>query len=417
MNSMLKKVLLACFDFPPNAGIGGRRWAKFAKGLANQGVEVYVIKAAPIKGQEQSGWSEDILHDLIHVHELPRTYPSIVSHGPKNVVDKVRYKLEISKLQRQEPGTIYDIAIGWERKFLAKAEALIEKEGIINIIATGAPFNILYYAALLKSQNRELNLIVDYRDPWLTAQNYGMKDLSRERMEAETAKQELVFRHANWVVCPNKFLLTEIRNTAISKPKAQFTALPHFFDPDDLAAYLLPISPKNEIKIVYGGSIYLGIEDHLMNFAESLKMLKTKNITLYNRLNIQFYTPQTDFAKVFKEVDDIVEFSQPIGKDFFKQLNEASAAIVMLASHNKNYLTTKFFEYLPFRKPLLFLGVTGYTSEFIEENKLGLILTSDGRDLEENLLSLTHPWATENPFQIDEFSLNKRIYELMRFIK
>jgi len=231
-----------------------------------------------------------------------------------------------------------------------------------------------------------------------------MKDLSRERMEAETAKQELVFRHANWVVCPNKFLLTEIRNTAISKPKAQFAVLPHFFDPDDLAAYLLPPAPKDEIKIVYGGAIYLGLEDHLTELVESLKMLKTKNITLYNRLNIQFYTPHTDYANVFKEVDDIVQFSKPIGKDFFKQLNEASAAIVMLASHNKNYLTTKFFEYLPFRKPLLFLGAKGYTSEFIEENRLGLILPSDGINLEETLLSLTHPEAAENKFQIEEFS-------------
>lgn len=314
---MVKKVLLACFDFPPNAGIGGRRWAKFAKGLTHQGIEVHVIKAAPVKGHVKSGWSDDIQNELIHLHELPRTYPSIVSHGPKNVMEKVRYKLEISKLQRKEPGTIYDVAIGWEQHFLKKARSIIEKEHITNVIATGAPFNILYYAALVKAQNRELNLIVDYRDPWLTAQNYGMKDLSMERMEAENAKQELVFRYANWVVCPNKFLLTEIRNTAVSKPKAQFISLPHFFDQEDLAEYLTPTTPSDELKIVYGGAIYLGLENHLAHFAAALKELKTKNGVLFNKVKIEFYTPHTQFASLFFGMEDTVSFSKPIGKDFF----------------------------------------------------------------------------------------------------
>ncbi len=414
---MVKKVLLACFDFPPNAGIGGRRWAKFAKGLTQQGIEVHVIKAAPVKGHEKSGWSDDIKNELIHLHELPRTYPSIVSHGPKNVLEKVRYKLEISKLQRKEPGTIYDVAIGWEQPFLKKASTVIEKENITNVIATGAPFNILYYAALLKAQNRELNLIVDYRDPWLTAQNYGMKDLSMERMEAENAKQELVFRYANWVVCPNKFLLTEIRNTAVGKPKAQFTSLPHFFDPEDLAEYLTPTTPSDELKIVYGGAVYLGLEKHLTHFAQALKQLKGKNESLFNQLNIEFYTPHTQFASLFEGMEDTISFNKPIGKDFFTKLNQADAALVMLAPHNKNYLTTKFFEYLPFRKPLLFLGSKGYTSEFIAENDLGEILEDECTNLEQALLNITSNQEKISAFQIDGFSLNKRIHELMSLLK
>jgi hypothetical protein len=54
---------------------------------------------------------------------------------------------------------------------------------------------------------------------------------------------------------------------------------------------------------------------------------------------------------------------------------------MMAADHNKNQFTTKFFEYLPLRKPFVYLGPEGELSKFIESNRLGRRLENISRDL------------------------------------
>ena len=84
-NSMPERVLLCCYGFPPNTGIGGRRWAKLAKGLAQNGTAVEVINAdLPKTGA--SPWSEDVSHPLITVHSVPSDYPTALSHNRGGVL-------------------------------------------------------------------------------------------------------------------------------------------------------------------------------------------------------------------------------------------------------------------------------------------------------------------------------------------
>ncbi|MFM1932926.1 MAG: hypothetical protein RL226_2229, partial [Bacteroidota bacterium] len=406
---MPESVLLACYDFPPNEGIGGRRWAKFAKGLAQAGYDVHVIKAAPAKGTVVSGWQDDSQHPRIFVHELPRRYPESVSHPGTGIIDKVRYRIDRYLLTKREAGTIYDIAIGWEAIYLQLAEDLIRTKTIHAVVATGAPFNLLFYTAKLRHKFPDLRIVVDYRDPWLTAQNYGMKDLAPTRMQAEIAKQEFVFANVDVVTCPNDFLLAEIQSTAVVAPACAFKTLAHFFDGDDLSMYLVPEArDASKIKLIYGGAIYMGVEKYLVELNAALTSLKSKNRGLYDRLQIDFYTPHLQHAPIF-EGQSCVHMYPSAGKAFFSALNASDAAFIFLAHHNKDYLTTKFFEYLPFKKPLIYIGDRGYAAEFIVESKLGKVIGDVHEELERTLESLSEGFAISNgTFDISEFSLERR---------
>lgn len=368
----MDKVLLACFDFPPNEGIGGRRWAKFAKALANKGVEVFVIKADPINAG--SSWQKDVEHDKIKVHSLPRVYPQIISKTPGSVIGKIKYKLALRKLQSECKGTIYDIAHGFEDSFRQKSIQLIDSHDIKHVIATGAPFNLIYFASKLK-EVRDVKLLVDYRDPWITAQNYGMAHLEESRMIEEKRKQDYVFEHADIISSPNEFMLDEIKESSDTPEgaKATFVSLPHFFDQADLDQYLAPSPPPSKTRIVYGGALYMGLQAHLKPFAEWLNQAKQKRPELYENVQFDIYTPHREHVG---DLSTHVTSHAPIGKGFMKELSQSSAALIFLAEHNKDFLTTKFFELIPFGKPLLFVGAEGYASKFITEKGLGRVINS-----------------------------------------
>ena len=368
----MDKILLACFDFPPNEGIGGRRWAKFAKSLAVKGVVVHVIKANPVT--IGSGWQKDVEHPNIKIHSIARSYPKSISHPSGSILGKIKYHLALKKLQLDCKGTIYDIANGFEDAFRQKALQIIDSHKIEHLVATGAPFNLIYYAARLK-EIRDFKLLVDYRDPWITAQNYGMANLDSTRMVEEKRKHDYVIEHADIITCPNEFLLKEIKESSDKSElsKARFEALPHFFDQDDLEAYLQPQPAPDGVRIVYGGALYLGLKPFIDPFSSWLSTLREKENQLYSKLTIDLFTPHSNHVG---SLEDHANIHSPIGKEFMSELAQSSAAIILLAEHNKDFLTTKFFELIPFGKPLIFVGAQGFAAQFIEKNGLGKTVDS-----------------------------------------
>lgn len=78
-----------------------------------------------------------------------------------------------------------------------------------------------------------------------------------------------------------------------------------------------------------------------------------------------------------------VHIHAPIGKDIFQVMRDADALLIVLPENKKNERTTKFFEYLPLRKPLFIVAPTGEVSSFVEEHSLGVHVTQP----EDNLIS------------------------------
>jgi hypothetical protein len=53
-------------------------------------------------------------------------------------------------------------------------------------------------------------------------------------------------------------------------------------------------------------------------------------------------------------------------------MQQADALLIVLPDNKKNERTTKFFEYLPYRKPLLVIAPAGEVTNYIESNRLGV---------------------------------------------
>jgi hypothetical protein len=398
-----KNILIICWDFPPNNAIGGRRWAKIAKSLLKFGHSVSVIAHAPLKLPKKMPWISDKEMSKINFFGCSEFFLARWLHDYDSSLKFFKLHLSGFLLNIFARGTIFDKTLGIEKKLLFLAEKVINEKKLDTIFVTGAPFNLMYYTAHLKQKFPEIKILADYRDPWINAQNYGMQSLSLKNKNAELLKQNYVFEHVDYISAPNSFLLEEVRQTYTgnSTIKAKFITLPHAFDPDDV------FSKKNdksidEIKIVYGGTLYMGIDGYLEFFNKSVSFAK-KN-SLEKSLEINFYTNEHQKEIFFKKNSDVVKFSASIGETIFEKIYNCDFVLIFLTEHNKNYLTSKFYEFLPYNKPYLYVGPEGFVSDKIVKEGLGFILKKE-EDLEKilnNYSSTLHiPKTDINTYSFD----------------
>ncbi|MGL4596310.1 MAG: hypothetical protein ACRCYO_02205, partial [Bacteroidia bacterium] len=250
----MKKILLVAFHFPPNPGIGSRRWAKFAKYLAQQGHEVFVLAAEVLpEHQNDTRWLSDVQQERIHTFRLPTNYPTILRSNVKSFSDKLCYRFALAKVNRNQQGTPYDYSGCWQKMLQEKARELIRKEKIKNVVVTVAPFRSAFFMAQLKTEFPELNLIVDYRDPWTTGLAYGIPQLSAERKQYELEVEQYVNEHANMITSPHPDVLAELKTQFKGK---NYVHLPHAFETQKIIARQARLDAA-KITIVFGGTIDL----------------------------------------------------------------------------------------------------------------------------------------------------------------
>ena len=85
-------ILICTYTFPPMEGIGGRRWAKFYKGLKALGHQVFVIHQKP-PDDARSPWLKDVGLDSSNFVSFDFGYPELMNLAKYGFIDKVKYRL------------------------------------------------------------------------------------------------------------------------------------------------------------------------------------------------------------------------------------------------------------------------------------------------------------------------------------
>lgn len=375
-----KKILVLCWDFPPNNGIGGRRWAKLTKYLVKLNFECHVIKCAKDLKSKNSSWTADVQSDNIKVYNIKPYFLTKWLNGTSTGFKKIKFFIANKLMPLKFKGTIYDKAIGIENEIIKTAQEIIDENQIKYIIVTGAPFNLLFYSAKLLKNNPQLISLADYRDPWITAVNYGMQGLSPSRKKVEEEKQNFVLNQFTYVSAPNTFLLKDIEAsyTGQTAIKSKFIEIAHAFDIDDYGNDILlhnSVQKTNTIKIVYGGAMYLGVENYIQAFSQAIKDYQLTFSTKI--IEAIFYTE--DYKK-YETIYDNLIFKPSVGDNFFKVVKEADFLLVLLANHNKDFKTTKYYEYMPINKPYIYIGPEGFVSDSIKNDQIGYVLSNVSDD-------------------------------------
>ena len=375
-----RHVLVVNYDFPPNTGIGGRRWGQLARGMAERGWRVHVVKADPLPDEAQSAWSDAVQHRNIEVHSLPRGYPLILLHRrnrsfPGSLADKIRFRAMLAWVRARYRGTPYDISLGWEPILFPCLQKITQKHPIRWMFATGAPWDMLRVTALYKKLHpeRDLRLWVDFRDPWLINQpNYGMVTLSHRKYLEERSKAATILEQADVMSAPDSSILEDF--AAVGLPRSERTAsvvLSHFYNPQDSKPAPDP-SDDRIIKIVYGGTIYTHTGPALQALAADLQLLRERQPAIYDRFRIDFYTDERSTVEGIFGHHPGVRAHAGIGPLIFEEIASASWCIILVADHNKDHCTTKYYDFQPLGTPYLHVGESGAVERRIVAEHRGL---------------------------------------------
>jgi hypothetical protein len=377
--SSKKNILIVCFSFPPFPGIGGRRWAKFARHLANANFNVHVL-AAENSSANISEWNEDVHNGNIKVTSLPLGNSRVFSFYPSNLWEKLIYKALSIKASLFIKGNKQDKIFFIKDKLLKAAEKLVNENKIDTLIVTLPPYKLSYYLLPLKKKYPHLKFIVDYRDPWTDNRSYhGFATISKEDLAAEIEFEKEVLNTADVVLDVNEQSLIALKNKTGSK--ALFKHLPNGFDQNDYRSIDLSGSLKGDkdIHFVYSGSFYPNLIYLLKPVISVLNKLKTTNTELYKKLHFDFYGNMDHEAiELLKHSDcDAIRFHGSIPqKEVLNKINQADFCLLFAATDHANAFNTKFYEYLYFKKPILYFGGKGDASGFIINNRIGSLFES-----------------------------------------
>jgi len=416
---VLNKTLIVSYTFPPSPEIGGRRWAKFSKYLNRKSVPIKVITSKIHNAQ--NNWAKDITDIECKIERISFNYPYYLGIHPKTLFEKLMYKLSLNWSKLRTSGNYYDKSIHCKKRLLAKIEQYI-KVGYKNIIVTVAPFHLATHISSLKTKYPKTNFIVDFRDPWLENEtSYGYFTLSNSRKIFEQEAEKKVIESFDIITTVSNNITNDLKKKYPTST-AKFITIPNGFDKEDITFDVQHIesNPKDKIKLVFTGTFYMPAEKYLNKLCEWLDVLKTSETELYNNLSIEFYGKIHTNIKSIKR-HGIIKLNGfvPINK-IHKIISRSSACLLFLTDDINYSFSTKFCEYLAFKKPIIVISNNGPTGKYVDQNKIGNSLTiNDSVDkLIDTLIDIrTNRKNYYQAYDIEQFNIKNITKKLLPLLK
>lgn len=394
----LKHILLVSYVFPPYYGIGGRRWAKHASELTKLGYVVHVICARNAFDEKSLWW--DLVKDNpnIRIYQLPRRYPKVLVKFDHHFLQKILYKFWATLLPFITKGSSLDRTIFWRNTMLRKAKQLIVKYQINHVICSGGPFGAMYQVTELRKWFNNLFILNDLRDPWTWGPNWGFPNLEPKKKAYELMLEGKAIENADLFSVPSHDMCMYLKKQ-YPQFKDKFIQIPHFFDPEE--AIFQPKTTSEKIRLVMYGNIYHNIEAYVTRLAE----LMSRHADVFT---LDIYTDKKHHKQTFQHYNahNVHFHDQLDAKALFRKFTDYDYVFLFSPSYNINNISTKFYEIISTKTPIILFCEKGLGSEFIVNNRLGFHADLSGIDrLLDDLATRRITLDYNNDFDISHFSL------------
>jgi len=298
-----------------------------------------------------------------------------------------------------------DVSLGNENNFLTKANDIILNHGIDKIILSVGPFNYSSILIEIKKLFPKISIAIDFRDYW----EDGLKDLTIQQIARERSLQDRVLKCVSLIICPNH----EMQKHFDSLQICETFLLPHCFDSDDFKHLSSQngVHNSNMVKLIYGGAFYSDLENALELFCHFLQ-----KVNMEIEVEVQFYVSTIGY-ECFTNHKNIKRKGFISGNDFFEKVRESDFTLLFLPPDRRNARSSKFFELVALRKPILYFGESGEVSEFIIKNNLGAHITCDTLKGNSTLVSFLRNIEINRSFSCEEYSFENQTQILLKNIE
>jgi len=371
----MQKVLILAYFYPPCNLTAARRPYSWARHFSKSGYYPIIITRnwdidikKPMDAYRKSGTK--IIHEKHETHEV-----YFLPYHP-NFRDRIYIAFGESKAT-------------WIRKFLTYCELIFqnflnhitqtnniyrfatkllnENQDINKLIITGNPF-IMFKFGYLLNKKFKIKWIADYRDDWNTQELISKSSLPQRLLHRIESYYE-----KKWVNTASR--ITTISNLYVNKISAFVDVagenIINGYEEQMLDSNIVPFK---DFTIVYNGTLY-PIQP-IEIFLSALKKL----IDNHTSANIKLYLPGLSFdTKQEKRVrnemtnyEDNIIITDRIPKEETIKIQQKAHLLLMISYGNiKGIPSSKLYEYISFRKPVL---VCPTDNDIIEETltKTGL---------------------------------------------
>jgi len=360
-------------------GVGAKRWAKFAKHLAERGYRVHVITTIYNISQSIS-WSKDIDHENIIIHRFSSRLPNSVLYGKSGIWGLLTQKLWYyysKKINFQ-----FDDATQWSSSIIEYTEKLIYKESIETLFVTGAPFSQLASAAIIKRDIANLKLIVDYRDAWNSLSTYQYNSYFWRNIgnKKRSINDELfVLYAADKLIFVTKGL-REIYCKQYPLLKHKMEYIYSGYEESTNISKNLRVQSTDKI-VIYTGNLAFSRLNNLERVAAAMDTLNKKYKEKSHRLVVY-----SDFTIPFSTEYLCLAVFPRIGVDAIQEkMQEADYCLSINADEFDYAVSAKVFDYMANGKRIIHISRGGELSEYLSKKGQIVINSAFNKDYIKNL--------------------------------
>ena len=432
LNSIMKKILIITYYWPPAGGPGVQRWLKFTKYLPDFGLDTYVyIPENPSYPILDETLSKDINPKVkIIPNKIWEPYQLAEKLNPKNKAykgghfEKKENQSFLSKVSVFVRGNFF---IPDARKFWVKPSAeylqeFIQKEKIDTIVTSGPPHSLHLIGLKLKKQFPNLQWLADFRDPWTQISYHkelkltswaAKKHENLEREVMQTADIVLATSYSDGEnfkkIGANR---VEVITNGFEEVKQEQTE-----------------KDKNHFQITYSGG--LEMLRNPVALWQALAEITKENTTFKQDFKLNFYG---SLAEDVKQIilqnnlsDNLVIHGYVSHQESLNAINKANLLVLTNFDNeaSKGIIPGKLFEYMATGNPILAIGPKDADVEkILKKTEAGNYFShQDTSAIKSFILTLYKHWLANpnqkfetNESEVQQFSrknLTKKLVEII----
>lgn len=417
-----QSILLIAFKFPPYAGVGSFRWSKISKYLSKKGYKIHVITVNWNRIGPDS-LSSDVNQPNILIHRTPSFYPHnlkykrfnhnsmgkafhITRHGLLKVFDILGYE---------------DEAYLWGKNIIPLCEKIIKREKIKNVISTGAPFMANYWSSKLKIRNPNINLILDFRDPWTKDVHNvsNIKLLKKRSLEFEEIKKLKFFRkralefeknsvnNCDVVVSVTQGVLDGFMERVESE-RVKGVVIRNGHDIE--ISKMKPITSR-DFTFIYAGSLYgreKPFESFLKAICDIVDEIPEIKIDIYGGIPDSVKSNYSDLIK--KNI--LRQYDRVSPNEINQKIYESFVCLQVNSEYFPEAATTKVYEYAALKRPTLSVNYGGEVDRIMNEFNFGVSVDGNNvKQIMKEIMNFYSIWKKNQNYEIFPKKINELHYK------